>query len=207
MSLTNYTALPSTSPPYHTIYRITTGNSYQLSMTWRKCGITVLEKMTYKNTKMKKTKQNPEKPWLSEQLIRHIHQKRILSTKFERSGREEDFDKYRQYSNWLDLTIKQARLNYENSSIERYKTFYSYFRQHLSSKVSEPIIWSNGQMSSLNSKRADIPASHYESVYKEETGGPLPQSSNNMSNMEFNVDNVRKVQTISNVTHFHEVIL
>ncbi|KAG5877239.1 hypothetical protein JTB14_025358 [Gonioctena quinquepunctata] len=33
---------------------------------------TVLEKMIYKNTKTVKSKQNPKKPWLNEQLIRHI---------------------------------------------------------------------------------------------------------------------------------------
>ncbi|KAG5864256.1 hypothetical protein JTB14_013863 [Gonioctena quinquepunctata] len=83
--------------------------------------------------------------------------------------------------------------------IERPKAVYSYIRQHLLSKVSEPIIQSpNGQMSSSNSESADILASHFESVYLEETGGPLPQyggpiNFNNMSNIEFNVDDVRKV--------------
>lgn len=161
--------------------------------------ITALNGMIETNTKLIKSTQNPLKPWLKGELIKHIQHKRTLWRKYKRSGREEDFDSHRRYSNWIDMTMKQARSNYENALVERPKAFYSYIRQHLSSKVSAPIIQSpDGHMCSSNSESADTLASHFESVYSPETDGPLPAYNGhvnfaNISDVEFSVEDVKKI--------------
>lgn len=168
----------------------------------------VLQSTVAKNTRFKKVRFNPRKPWISDNLLQMALSKRALWQKYRRTGSESDFIAHRRFSNDLSLLLRRARLDFDNrvASGSDKKLFYKTVRRSLQSKVTSPVLQrDSGSVCTSKGEIANIFATYFAETFIKEPPGAVPQipgvpNSRELNTISFSTDVVHELLRSQRVT-------
>ena len=84
---------------------------------------------------------------------------------------------FRRFSNWLILEIKKSKREFESKIIHKQKLFYKYVRQHITSRVSTPLLnKQDGTLCESNKDVAETLAEYFGTVYTQSPTTRVPVS-------------------------------
>lgn len=120
---------------------------------------------------------NPQKPWLTQEIFKHIEKKRKLWHKKLKSNSENDNLNYRNQNNFLKAKIKQSRRKYEQQLLASSdKHFYSYISRSLGSRLTHFSLRDESTNCTLRDEKevANLFAKQFQSVFTREDLGHMP---------------------------------
>lgn len=129
------------------------------------------------NSRFFRKSYSPLKPWISDHLLQQIRTKKRLWQRYRRSGRAEDFEMHRRYSNNISYLLRKAKTVYLDgiASSSNKKKLFKYVRSHLSNKISTPLVRDiNGDVCGDYNLAADRFSGTFSSVFTTEPATPIP---------------------------------
>lgn len=116
------------------------------------------------------------KPWINKDILALINEKKKLWKTYQLNKNKNNYATYRNVNNKIVNMTRQARCNYESDIIDSGpKSFYSYLRKQISTKVGVPLaLKHNGNLVTGSKAVADVFVDQFENTYVREPDGPLP---------------------------------
>ena len=177
-------------------------NTEELENKWSALKIKMINVLD-KHTPTKIRPPNPNKPWITNKIIKLAHKKKRLWCKYKSTNRQSIRKQFTELRNNLTNEIRTRRRNYEqNIAKTKGKQLYSYIRKQISTKVSVPhtLKREDGEITTDTREIAEIFATTFQNHYTTEPNGPIPPlstppSEDTLENIDFQVDHIHKILT------------
>lgn len=148
-----------------------------------------------------KSKKQIKKPWITNDIIDLINNKRKLWDNYKRNQTDENYSNYRTENNLITDKIRHSRQQHEtNIASGSNKAFYSYIQKHICSKSSTPSsIDNNGVLTQNATEIANIFARQFTQQYVTEPDNNIPEieglqrAQNSFVSINITQDKVKKV--------------
>ncbi|KAJ8958616.1 hypothetical protein NQ318_016338, partial [Aromia moschata] len=131
-------------------------------------------------------RRNSSKPWINASIRHDINIKRKLWKKYRSSNAHTDYQIYREYSNVVTTTIRNAKKQYEHNLVNSRsnKQFFKYIKNSLDSKVSSLLLRhpDTGELVSNPEEVANLFALEFSKSFNNEPEDNMPTLPENLRN-------------------------